>query len=87
MDGIFSIRKGKWKLIQSAGSGGWSAPRTGKESEGLPLIQLYDIEKDIAETKNLHSLYPSVVTELTTLLQQYINNGRSTKGLPQKNDE
>ena len=30
--------------------------------------------------------YPGIVEELRTLLQEYIGNGRSTPGTPQKND-
>jgi arylsulfatase A len=85
-DGYFSIRKGKWKLILGAGSGGWSWPTPGKEEEGLPLVQLYDLEKDVAETKNLQQQYPTVVKELKKLLMEYVKNGRSTKGNTQKND-
>ena len=69
-----------------AGSGGWSSPQPGKAEEGLPIVQLYDIENDIAESQNLQAAYPSVVKDMTTLLAQYVNNGRSTKGLPQQNN-
>lgn len=86
VDGYFAIQKGKWKLEMCAGSGGWSAPKPGKEEDGLPLIQLYNLENDIGETKNVQAAYPSVVKELTALLTQYIKNGRSTKGSQQKND-
>jgi arylsulfatase A len=86
VDGYFAIQKGKWKLEMCAGSGGWSAPKPGKEEAGLPPIQLYNLENDIGETKNVQAAYPSVVKELTTLLTQYIKDGRSTKGTPQKND-
>lgn len=86
LDGSFTIRKGKWKLILCAGSGGWSSPQPGKAEEGLPIVQLYDIENDIAESQNLQAAYPSVVKEMTTILAQYVNNGRSTKGLTQQNN-
>lgn len=35
INGSFAIRKGEWKLILAAGSGGWSFPRPGKAEEGL----------------------------------------------------
>lgn len=41
--GEFTIRKGKWKLLMSPSSGGWSYPRPGKDNEvikTLPEIQL-----------------------------------------------
>ncbi|MEM7145212.1 MAG: arylsulfatase [Verrucomicrobiota bacterium] len=37
--GYFAIREGKWKLCFCPGSGGWSAPRPGKEPEGSPPVQ------------------------------------------------
>src|SRR6185437_14850207 len=53
-NGSFAIREGKWKLCECAGSGGWSQPRPGtKEEVGLPAVQLYDLDADIGETKNL----------------------------------
>ena len=85
IDGRFSIRKGKWKLALCPGSGGWSSPR-GKATTGLPEVQLFDLSTDIAETKNLQAEYPEKVTELTELLQSYVDKGRSTAGKPQKND-
>ncbi len=86
IDGNFSIRKGKWKLALSAGSGGWSFPRAEEEEEGMPTIQLYNIETDIAETHNVQAENPQIVKELTELLIRYVKNGRSTSGSPQKND-
>ncbi len=85
IDGSFSIRAGRWKLEMCAGSGGWSFPRPGPESEGLPPIQLYDLESDIGERANVQHLYPDVVERLQTLLTQYVEDGRSTPGSPQIN--
>jgi len=86
MNGSFSIRKGKWKLELCPGSGGWSKPRPGKDSmEGLPPIQLYDLENDIKETNNVQDKYPEKVKELTDLLQSYVDAGRSTPGAKQQN--
>ena len=86
IDGNFSIRKDKWKLVFGAGSGGWSSPKTGKEEDGLPIVQLYDMKNDISETKNVQAENSLIVKDLTTLMTQYVNNGRSTKGAPQSND-
>ncbi len=85
IDGSFSIRKGKWKLEMCAGSGGWSDPRPGKECEGLPPIQLYNLDADIGERENVYDDHPDVVEELKSLLTQYIKNGRSTTGARQPN--
>ena len=87
--GEFSIRKGKWKLLVSPSSGGWSYPRPGKDDAviaTLPRVQLYDMEADPTERHNLEAVRPDVVKELKALLTQYIRNGRSTPGEPQKND-
>ena len=86
INGSFAIRKGKWKLIMCPGSGGWGFPQPGTpEIDSLPPIQLYDLQADIGETRNLYDLYPDIVTELQSQLEQYIINGRSTPGEVQKN--
>lgn len=87
VNGSFAIRQGKWKLILCSGSGGWSQPRPNSaEAKKLPPIQLYDLENDIGETKNLCNEYPDVVKKLSMLLESYVANGRSTPGKPQKNN-
>jgi len=83
-NGSFSIRKGKWKLEMCPGSGGWSYPRPGKECEGLPPIQLYNLSTDIGERRNVYDAHPMVVNELKSLLTRYVENGRSTPGARQE---
>lgn len=85
IDGSFSIRKDNWKLEMCAGSGGWSDPRPGKACEGLPPIQLYNLDDDIGERQNVYAENPEVIEELKTLLTDYVKNGRSTPGAPQEN--
>ncbi len=70
IDGSFSIRKGRWKLELCPGSGGWSPPRPGPECEGLPPVQLYDLESDIGERRNVAAAHPEIVSELTALLRE-----------------
>lgn len=86
VNGSFAIRKGDWKLIFAAGSGGWSFPAPGKAEEGLPVIQLYNLRQDPAEKENCYNQFPLIIQELTTLMNKYIQEGRSTPGSPQKND-
>jgi len=87
INGSFAIRQGNWKLELCPGSGGWSAPKPDKARKlGLPPVQLYDLRQDIGERKNLQDQHPEVVQRLTALLQQYIENGRSTPGPPQQNE-
>ena len=89
INGNFTIRKGDWKLLLSAGSGGWSYPKPGKDDKviaTLPPYQLYNMKTDPSETKNLCDQYPETVKELKALILKYVNDGRSTPGKTQKND-
>lgn len=87
INGSFSIRQGKWKLELCPGSGGWSDPKPrSTEAQQLPDVQLYDLDQDISERRNLQAEHPDVVAKLTKLLKSYIETGRSTPGTPQKND-
>jgi arylsulfatase A-like enzyme len=85
-NGSFAIRQGKWKLALCPGSGGWSAPRPGRDdtSKG-PLVQLFDLGSDIGEQINVQEKNAEVVERLTKLLAKYVADGRSTPGKPQKN--
>jgi hypothetical protein len=87
IDGNFAIRKGDYKLILARGSGGWSAPTESEATKlKLPPVQLYNLKTDMKEQDNLAATMPSVVSELTELLQKQIQSGRSTIGREQKND-
>jgi hypothetical protein len=87
IDGNFSIQQGKWKLEFCPGSGGWAAPRNRKAyQEGLPAVQLYDMQVDAGERMNVESGHPAEVQRLTSLMEAYIKNGRSTPGKPLAND-
>ena len=72
IDGKFSIRDGKWKLELCPGSGGWTNPTDAKATkEGLPLVQLYNIEKDEEETTNVYKENPKVVAKLNQRIDAY----------------
>jgi arylsulfatase A len=87
INGSFSIRKGKWKLILCPGSGGWGHPRPGTdEVSNLPPLQLYDMDGDPGETQNLQAEEPEIAEQLERLLTDDIKRGRSTPGPAQKND-
>ncbi|MGN6547635.1 MAG: sulfatase family protein [Aureliella sp.] len=86
INGSFAIRRGPWKLALCKDSGGWSAPRPGsKQAQGLPSVQLYNLEEDLGERHNVAEQNPEKVRELTELLEQVVQQGRSTPGAPQKN--
>lgn len=86
IDGSLSIRKGKYKLEMCAGSGGWSWPKPGEETDDMPEFQLYDLEKDVREKVNVINDHPEVVDELKADLVKIVREGRSTQGAPQKNN-
>ena len=87
VNGSLAIRKGKWKLIFCPPGDGRGRPtpeKTAKEL-GLPLIQLYYLENDVAERNNVAENHPEVVESLTALMERYIKEGRSTPGKKQEN--
>lgn len=80
-NGSLAIRQGRWKLALCPDSGGWSTPRPGRDSvAGLPADQLYDLDADPAEQRNVEADHPDVVARLTALLERYVADGRSTPG-------
>ena len=82
--GMFSVRKGKWKLEFCSGSGGLDYFGTGRK-DGVNDVQLYDMENDISEKQNVADKHPEVIKEFRMMLTEYIRNGRSTPGAPQSN--
>ncbi len=87
VNGSFAYRKGDWKVIFCPGSGGWSDPRPNSASIGdLPSVQLYNLKNDIAEDSNLQGENKDIVEQYRDELTKIVNDGRSTKGVPQEND-
>jgi arylsulfatase A len=94
--GRFAIRRGDWKLLLHAGSGG-NSYGTGRRStryngtiEQMSFDtanrQLYNLRTDPDETTNLIEKRPEVVSELTALAGEYVRQGRSTPGPRQETD-
>jgi len=48
-------------------------------------MHLYDLMADPGETRDVQADHADLVKELTTLMEKYITQGRSTAGKPQKN--
>ncbi len=91
MGGRFCIQQGIWKLIlcnEEKAGGSWVEDKRFDSSgyQANTPFMLYNLELDPGETNNLYDKYPQKVMELKTLLTKYINEGRSTRGKPQKND-
>ncbi len=87
INGRFAIRDRDWKLILAPGSGGWSAPNDiPATKQGLPEMQLYNMEEDVSETTNLYTSQTEKVESMTALLQKIVVDGRSTPGPTQSND-
>lgn len=68
--GDLAIRRGPWKMIFH---------KDGKR-------ELFNLQADLSETEDVLAANAETATKLTTLMQRYIDEGRSTPGVAQKND-
>ena len=76
--GMFSIRRGDWKLILGLGTGGFTEPWWEiAPKEGEPAGQLYHLGQDVREEKNIYLEHPEVVASLSGLLDDFMRTGRS----------
>lgn len=87
-NGFFSIRTPRYKLVFTAGSGGWSYPRTAEEMKDLPPMQFFDMWNDPSEQNNLINVaqYSSIIKNMSLKMRKYVESGRSTPGSGAKND-
>jgi len=77
-DGTLALRRGRWKLV--------FGPEPGKTAGPAERpMHLYDLMADPGETRDVQADHADHVKELTTLMEKYITQGRSTAGKPQKN--
>ncbi len=72
--GVAGLRKGPWKLIFEP------------DAAAGTDVQLYNLDDDLGETRNLAAENPDLVAEMKRLMEELIAQGRSTSGQPQKND-
>jgi arylsulfatase A-like enzyme len=82
VSGQFAYREGKWKLLLTNGSGGWTKEPMSDKSPA----QLYNMEEDPGEQTNVFSSHPEIVQRLLTQLESDIDRGRSTDGPDLSND-
>lgn len=68
VNGSFSIRNDKWKLIMCPDSGGKSNPVPGDVPSHFPDRQLYSMEQDVRERKNVIADHPEIEQELMKVL-------------------
>lgn len=78
----YAIRHGKWTLIDaktgylSGVDKGWEK-RHGYEPDDKSPVELYDMEQDIGQRKNLAAEHPETVKELQALLKKLREQGHS----------
>ena len=84
--GYFAIRDGNWKLNLFRGSGGSLAPRLIQPKGNEPRFELYEMKQDWRETTNVHDQHPDVVERLKATATKIVLDGRTTRGIAQKND-
>jgi arylsulfatase A-like enzyme len=72
--GVAGLRKGPWKLIFE------------RDPQAKTDVQLYNLDGDLGETKNLAADEPELVAGMKSLMEKLIADGRSTPGAVQKND-
>ena len=77
MMGLFSIREGQWKLIVGQDGGGFYSIQDPVPPAAESAGQLYNLDVDLGETKNLYNENPELVARLTALLAKLRNDGRS----------
>ncbi|MGE0757386.1 MAG: arylsulfatase [Pirellulaceae bacterium] len=68
--GELAIRQGPWKLVFLRGG----------------VRQLYNLDSDLSETRDVSESHGDVVERLTARLRRDLDNGRSTAGPAQSND-
>jgi arylsulfatase A-like enzyme len=70
VNGSFAIRMGRWKLIDTLGSGGFTEPRGGKAEPGQPEYQLFNMVTDEAEENDVAKDWPTVAENLLEKLAE-----------------
>ena len=67
---LCALRTGKWKLHLERPEDGWGQFSTPEDAAAITTPQLYNLEKDIAESKDVADKYPEVVKQLLATAQK-----------------
>ena len=70
--GTPGLRQGPWKLVFAA------------DADAHTPVQLYNLDTDLGETKNVAAAQPQLVAKLRALMEQFIIEGRTTPGARRK---
>lgn len=81
--GAMAMRRGPWKII--FGPGGRDQKEASGRSGGS-VGHLFNLADDLGEKNDLMGKKPELVAELALLMEQLVNEGRSTPGQRQQND-
>ncbi len=84
--GYFAVRHGRWKLNMIRGSGGSLQPRLVEPKPNEPTVELYDLDTDIGEMRDLAADRPDIVERLRDQIDRIVSKGRSTPGPVVTND-
>jgi arylsulfatase A-like enzyme len=81
VNGEFAYREDGWKIVFKMPDADLAVSR------GNPaVVQLYNLDDDIAEQKDLADQHPEIVARLTGQLQNLVDRGCSRPGPPVSND-
>jgi len=75
--GRFAVRQGPWCLV---------FPSNGAKGKKSGELELYNLDDDIGQVKNVRAEHPRIVERMTRLMTRYVEEGRSTPGPAQKDD-
>ena len=91
--GKFAIRRGDWVLIfastgddnRKQGEPAWFQKDRGYAPH-TEAGELFNLAMDAPQKQNRYATETAKVNELTSLMERYVTEGRSTPGPKQKND-
>ena len=81
VNGEFAYREGPWKIVFKM-----PGPNRQKSRGRAALVELYNLDEDVAETSDLAARHPDIVKELIAKLRAVVDSGHSRPGDPTAND-